>query len=346
MEEGPEPQEWVERAAEEHHHGAHNHSQDAPAHGGEMTLSAITAAILAVLAAIGSLLSGHAVNQAILGQTKATDQWSYYQAKSTKEQLYEVGGKLIQALAPAQNPPGESHSASLRQFEEQKIRYEHEKEDIQKEAEHLEAESRHELHKHHQFALGIACFQVGIVLASVSILVRRRAIYYLSLVAGAGGLVWTVMGQFWASFRGSNARSSAERIRLNQEWRWPPSLSKFPTMPSRHCIALPRNWAGRCVVAAAMLWYSQGRILARKAAQIAGVSQIDLIDALAAARLPAFHVDVDKLMEEVELARQAICEHIPLVFLARVGLLKTLREGAAEVVVPEPGLPGDSGSWT
>ncbi|MGO9599370.1 MAG: DUF4337 domain-containing protein [Isosphaeraceae bacterium] len=194
MEEGPEPQEWVERAAEEHHHGGHNHSQDAAAHSGEMTLSAITAAILAVLAAIGSLLSGHAVNQAILGQTKASDQWSYYQAKSTKEQLYEVGGKLIQALAPAQNSPGESHSASLRQFEEQKIRYEHEKDDIKKEAEHLEAESRHELHKHHQFALGIACFQVGIVLASVSILVRRRAIYYLSLVAGAGGLVWLAMG--------------------------------------------------------------------------------------------------------------------------------------------------------
>jgi hypothetical protein len=193
VEEGPEPQEWVERAAEEHHRGS-NHSQEAARHGDEMTLSAITAAVLAVLAAIGSLLSGHAVNQAILGQTRATDQWSYYQAKSTKEQLYEVGGKLIQALVPAQSAASESYSAALRQFEEQKIRYEHEKEGIQKEAEHLEAGSRHEFHKHHQFALGIACFQVGIVLSSVSILVRQRAIYYLSLVAGAGGLVWLAMG--------------------------------------------------------------------------------------------------------------------------------------------------------
>ena len=67
-----------------------------------MTLSAITAAVLAVMAAMASLLSGHAVNQAILAQTRATDQWSYYQAKSTKQQLYEVGGKLIEALAPAQ----------------------------------------------------------------------------------------------------------------------------------------------------------------------------------------------------------------------------------------------------
>ncbi len=196
MEEGPEPQEWVEKAAEEHHHGeGHPGDQEREARHGELTISAITAAVLAVLAAIGSLLSGHAVNQAILDQTKATDQWAYYQAKSTKEQLYEVGGKLIQALSPSEGTaPAESHASAMRQFEEQKARYEREKEEIKKEAEHLEAESQHEFHKHHQFALGIACFQVGIVLASVSILVRLRAIYYLSVVAGVAGLVWLLLG--------------------------------------------------------------------------------------------------------------------------------------------------------
>jgi len=195
MEEGPEPHEWVEKAAEEHHQG-HEGGSSA---GGEMTRSAITAAVLAVMAAMASLLSGHAVNQAILAQTRATDQWAYYQAKSTKQQLYEVGGKLIEALAAA---PAAAHAAGtadarsthLTQFKEERDRYDHEKEDIKKEAEHLEAESRHEFHKHHQFALGIACFQVGIVLASVSILVRLRAIYYLSLLAGSAGLVWVIMG--------------------------------------------------------------------------------------------------------------------------------------------------------
>ncbi len=194
MEEGPEPHEWVERAAEEHHHG-HDHGEDA--RGSQMTVSAVTAAVLAVLAAIGSLLSGHAVNQAILEQTKATDQWAYYQAKSTKGHVYLVGGELIKALSvpQSQSPKsGDTQAAALKHFQEQTERYDSEKEEVKKEAEHLEAESQHEFHKHHQFALGIACFQVGIVLASVSILVRLRAIYYLSLLAGAAGLVWTVMG--------------------------------------------------------------------------------------------------------------------------------------------------------
>jgi hypothetical protein len=193
MEEGPEPHEWVEKAAEEQHHGQEH---GAGAKGNEMTVSAITAAVLAVLAAIGSLLSGHAANQAILAQTKATDQWAYYQAKSTKEQLYEVGGKLIQALSLNQGTTAASdpHGPALQQFQAERERYAHEKEEIKKEAEHLEAESQHEFHMHHQFALGIACFQVGIVLASVSILVRLRPIYYLSLVAGASGLIFLVLG--------------------------------------------------------------------------------------------------------------------------------------------------------
>ncbi len=192
MEEGPEPHEWVERAAEEHHHG-HSHGTDS--RGNEMTVSAITAAILAVLASIGSLLSGHAVNQAILSQTKATDHWAYYQAKSTKGHVYLVGGELIKALSLTQNSgTDDPHAASLKRFQAEAERYDREKEEVKKEAEQLEAESQHEFHKHHQFALGIACFQVGIVLSSVSILVRIRALYYLSLLAGAAGLVWTAMG--------------------------------------------------------------------------------------------------------------------------------------------------------
>ena len=52
-----------------------------------------------------------------------------------------------------------------------------------------------------------------------------------------------------------------------------------------------------------MIWYTQGRISHEKAAQFSGVSRITFIDALAAAKLPAFHVDVDELMEDEALAR-------------------------------------------
>src|SRR5208337_1636813 len=136
MDEGPEPHEWVEKAAEEHHHG-HEHGSDARA--SEVTVSAVTAAVLAVLAAFGSLLSGHAVNQAILDQTKATDQWAFYQAKSTKSHVYQVGGELIKALSLTRSTAAnDSDGSSQRHFQQESERYDREKEEVKKEAEHLE----------------------------------------------------------------------------------------------------------------------------------------------------------------------------------------------------------------
>jgi predicted HTH domain antitoxin len=72
----------------------------------------------------------------------------------------------------------------------------------------------------------------------------------------------------------------------------------------------PKELSQEMRLAAAMLWYTQGRISHEKAALFAGVSRITFIDALAAAKLPAFHVDVDELKEEVEGAYQAVREHV------------------------------------
>jgi hypothetical protein len=179
----------IERTVEQHHHEeGHKHKASDTRF---LMLAAVTAAVLAVFAAIGSLLSGHAANQAILNQTKASDKWAYFQAKSTKGHLYEVSKEVVAALTSG--PPSKTDEAVAR-LQKQSERYDREKKIIQEEAEHLEQESRDEFHKHHQFALGIAAFQVGIVLASVSILVRYRALLLLSVLAGLAGLVFLALG--------------------------------------------------------------------------------------------------------------------------------------------------------
>src|SRR5215469_7406882 len=65
-------------------------------HAGWNKYLAITTAILAVFAAIASLLSGSYANNAllqkndaVLNQSKASDQWNYYQAKGIKKNLAE-----------------------------------------------------------------------------------------------------------------------------------------------------------------------------------------------------------------------------------------------------------------
>ncbi len=188
MEEGPEPQEWVERTVEHHHHG-----HEATEKHQSPVIPAVTAAVLAVLAALGSLLSGHAANQAILAMTKANDQWSYFQSKSTKGHLYEVGAEIVTLLG--RGPDGKAADpAGVEKLRAEVKRYAEEKAEIEHEAKAVEAESAHEFHKHHRFALGVAAFQVGIVLASISMLVRVKALYFLSLAAGVGGFICVVLG--------------------------------------------------------------------------------------------------------------------------------------------------------
>lgn len=193
MEEGPEPHEGVERMVEQHHH---EHGHGGEGKGRDILISAVTAAVLAVCAAIGSLLSGHAANEAVLKQSKANDAWAYYQAKSTKGHLYESDRKLIEVLADLQHLPSQEVAAKLDVFRESVAKYADEKKAIQKKAAKLDAESEHELTMHTYYSYGVAAFQVGIVLSSISILVRYRALYLLSLGAGLVGIVLVLCGAF------------------------------------------------------------------------------------------------------------------------------------------------------
>src|SRR5437773_4627817 len=60
--------------------------------------TSLSIVFIAVLAAVATQWSGKyssrvlvALNDATFDQAKASDQWSYYQAKSIKQNLYEIG---------------------------------------------------------------------------------------------------------------------------------------------------------------------------------------------------------------------------------------------------------------
>lgn len=48
---------------------------------------AISTALMAVFAAFSSLMAGHHSNEALIDQIKASDQWSYFQAKGIKGEI-------------------------------------------------------------------------------------------------------------------------------------------------------------------------------------------------------------------------------------------------------------------
>ncbi len=146
---------------------------------------ALSTAIIAVLAAIAGLMGGHQSNEALLEQLKASDQWSYYQAKGIKSEIAASTAKILSGT-------GSKIDAS---DVKQKIdKYETEKADIKKLATEFESSSKEHLERHLAFAKSVTIFQISIAIAAIAILTRRKLLWVLSMVAAVGGTWFLIMG--------------------------------------------------------------------------------------------------------------------------------------------------------
>ena len=180
------------------HEAAHGSDEHSGAKAGGHSLAQWVAIFTAILATIGAIVSyqgGHTQNEALLSKneavlkkTEAANQWSFYQAKSTKQNLAELAEGL------ATDPERKSKYAA------EAARYKGEKEEIKKAAEGFEkqsaaanAESDHKLSPHNKLAQAMTLIQIAISLASICVLTRRRWMLGLAGLAGAGGLVYWLL---------------------------------------------------------------------------------------------------------------------------------------------------------
>ena len=166
--------------------------------GAFLKVIALTTAILAALAALGSFQAGATVNESLALKTEATrlqaetsDQWAFYQAKGLKAAVQEAIRATWQAAG--QEAPPEVAEKARRYAEEQEKISEKAKE-LEKERDAKLREAEHLMHRHHQFAIGVALLQVAIALGAVSALTRVKAVWALSVVGGAAGLASLLLG--------------------------------------------------------------------------------------------------------------------------------------------------------
>jgi hypothetical protein len=158
----------------------------------------VSTALVAVFAAIASLMSGSNSNEAILekseamlNQSLASDQWAYYQAKSVKSAIASGQAQIVLETKP-------DVAAKLNADAK---RYTAEGEKIKSEATELEARvkennarSQELMERHHKFAITVTLLQIAIALSAIAALTRRRAMWYVGLAVSAGGLVMFALG--------------------------------------------------------------------------------------------------------------------------------------------------------
>ena len=145
---------------------------------------AMTAAILSVLAACAALFAGHHANEATLSQIKASNAWNYYQAKGVKSYILSMKVSMLKALdKPVDAKDVDKINTLIKEQDE-----------IKKEATNLEEESTLHLSRHVPLSAAVTFFQVAIALCALTVLTKRRWLYYGSLVLTSVGLIFLVKG--------------------------------------------------------------------------------------------------------------------------------------------------------
>ncbi len=178
-----------------HVHGPHDHEiehaqQGGHGSGGMINQIAMFTAIIATVGAVFSYMGGATQanaglykNNAAIKKTEASNQWNFYQSKSTKQALAELARDLA---------PEAKQAAYLAKIE----RYDKEKGDIKLVAEKMESEatawehqSDEQMHQHHRWAQATTVLQVAIALAAIALLTKKKWLEYAMFGAGGVGIV-------------------------------------------------------------------------------------------------------------------------------------------------------------
>jgi Domain of unknown function (DUF4337) len=146
----------------------------------------LTMAILAVMVATVSLLGHRAHTEEILLQTRATDQWAYYQAKNIRRNNLEALDDVLTAL---QNTKEERAKEVQKHFHEEIDKYRDQQKDIQNEARGLEAEVGHASRRADRFDLGEVFLEIALVVTSITLLTDKRAYWYFGFVLATIGVI-------------------------------------------------------------------------------------------------------------------------------------------------------------
>jgi hypothetical protein len=153
---------------------------------GLSTRVAVTAAVLAVLASISALQAERTAadsilskNEAVLAQSRASDEWAFRQAKSIKLHLQE--------LTPGSVPDLEHQRAEIAASEERARLAERERDEANRQATEL-------FEQHHRFAVGTSLLQIAIVLETVAAVIDRLSLWYGGMVVGAFGALGLANG--------------------------------------------------------------------------------------------------------------------------------------------------------
>jgi hypothetical protein len=143
----------------------------------------LSVVIIAVIASVAAQRSGKYGGMVQICQAQASDQWSFYEAQSIKQHLFEVNRPKAAA--------GADTAGLQKKFDDKIAEYEKKKAEIKEKAEALEAKRDFAAHMGGRLGPASSCFTISIAIASICLMSKKKPLWIVSLIlAGVGMLFW------------------------------------------------------------------------------------------------------------------------------------------------------------
>ena len=179
--------EAMERAHETIHEAHHAHAQgDSSARNVAVMVSVLAAAL-----ALAGLGEKSAQNSYLTHHIAVSDDWAFYQAKNLRAVVRDTEASMLESLPNAADAAVQKRVAAAREYAA-RMRDDPQGGEGMKQladkARQQEAERDHAFHRYHGFELVVGALEIAIVLASVSVVTRMRALAIGAGVVGAAAI--------------------------------------------------------------------------------------------------------------------------------------------------------------
>ena len=155
---------------------------------------ALTIALIAICLSFISNVGDNAKTSAILRTSHASDQWNFFQAKSTKALMTGMHGDLIMRLSTDERAEDARNQAM--QIGKEARRYDAETAEMKATAEKLTAEAAHFSAINDRCDQASLLLQIAVVVCSVAILGQSHKFWWAGIALGIAGMGTGVSAYF------------------------------------------------------------------------------------------------------------------------------------------------------
>jgi hypothetical protein len=164
---------------------------------------ALLISVLALFLAFGETLGKSAQTNAITWNVKASDLWAFYQAKTIRKYTLDTAtaAMTVEMTRTTEQAVKDAQQKQIDTWKKESARLDDEpgkdgRKQLMEQARHTEELRDVALAKYHSFEISSAAFQIGIVLASATIITGIMALAWLAGAVGVVGLIFMGIGQF------------------------------------------------------------------------------------------------------------------------------------------------------